>query len=51
LRSVVCEEEEGGAGRKAGWELTAAQTALWAKVGGELSWPWDMEATRLYEQL
>jgi hypothetical protein len=44
--SGVCE----GRG-KAGWAPTAAQTALRAKIEGELSWPWDMEETRLYEQL
>ena len=41
-------------GKKAGWpniEVTAAQKALWAKINGELSWPWDMQETRLYEQL
>eukprot|EP01052_Picozoa_sp_SAG31_P003341 SAG31_NODE_127_length_23612_cov_39.709863_7_plen_390_part_00 len=36
---------------KAGWVVTAAQLALRAKMERDLSWPWDLEAGRLYEAL
>ena len=36
---------------KAGWAVTAPQVALRAKMERDLTWPWDMDARRLYEQL
>ena len=36
---------------KAEWAVTAAQMELHAKMERDLTWPWDMEAGRLYEQL
>jgi hypothetical protein len=56
VAGMVCEARDRLSGicdgrGKTGWAATAAQMALRAKMERDLTWPWDTDAGRLYEQL